>query len=391
MKLRNLLNWKSRSYKRPLVLQMPVTSRCNSRCKTCNIWKNTNSVDIDSHDLRLVLQSPIYSNVRTVGLNGGEFTLHPNFIQVIESVLSLHSLSSIYLITNGLFPKKLFELLRKAKKLCDTRKVSLFVGISVDGAKTVHEHIRGIPNCFKKTEEIINELYKNKEPYCNNFSVICTLSKYNIAFVRETEYFLEQYKDISIEYQLAVPNLRIKTYDDFDSYYVLSDERARMLALEFFYEKYKTSSNTMKKQQCFVIYHFLKNKGKGRLCKCNYLDRDLTIDEHLNLSLCATASRTVGNVRNEDSIEIINSSSFKQERKRIERLCNSCIHYSDNPLNFRGRVIFINEIIHDMYIYQWYKIASQNKIYLKKSFYSFIKRITYDYLKLIYIYLWRLR
>ena len=391
MKLRNLINRKSCSYKRPLVLQMPVTSRCNSRCKTCNIWKNKKCVDIDSHDLRQVLQSPLYSKVRAVGLNGGEFTLHPNFIQVIESVLTLPSLSSVYLITNGLFPKKLFELLRKAKKICDTRKVSLFIGISVDGAKTVHEHIRGIPNCFNKTEEIINELYNNKEHYCNNFSVICTLSKDNIAFIRETEYFLEQYKDISIEYQLAVPNLRIQTYDDYDGYYVLSDDRARMLALEFFYEKYKTACNTMKKQQCFVIYQFLKNKGKGRLCKCNYLDGDLTIDEHLNLSLCATASRTVGNVRKEDSIEIINSSTFKQERKRIERLCNSCIHYSDNPLTFKGRVILINEIIHDMYIYQWYKIASQNKIFLKKSFYSFIKRITYDYLKLIYIYLWRLR
>lgn len=381
---------KSHSRQKPIVLQMPITSKCNSRCQTCNIWKYKENKDIDAESLREILHDPFFSEVESVGLNGGEFTLNTDFINVVKSVLTLPKLSSVFLISNGLYPKKLFEYLQEAKILCDARNVSLCIGISVDGVGSVHENIRGVPNCFTKTKEILDGLYLNREKYCSYFSVICTLSKNNIAYIRETEKFLNQYKGMPVEFQLAVPNLRIRTFDDYDKYFVLSDKKAKSLAMEFFHEQFKTSTDERIKRQSFVIYNFLKKDGKGRLCKCNYFNRDVTIDENLNMSLCATASRVVGNLKEKKPAQIIDNSNTKQERNRIKKLCNTCIHYSENPLTLKGRFVYINDIIYEKYIYQWFEVASLNRIQRIKRWPFFIKHLVYDYLKLLYIYIWRL-
>ena len=103
--------------KKPLVIQMPITSRCNSRCKTCNVWKYHDNIDIDYLTLEKALKDPFFSEVQSVGLNGGEFTLVPNFIEILNSVLTLPNIKYIYCISNGLFPKKLFEYLEKAHDL----------------------------------------------------------------------------------------------------------------------------------------------------------------------------------------------------------------------------------------------------------------------------------
>ena len=371
---------------------MPITSRCNSRCVTCNIWKYKDNIDIDSESLRKAFLDPFFSEVHTVGLNGGEFTLMPNFINVLEAVLTLPKLTNIYLISNGLFPKRLFEYLVKSKVLCTQNNVKLNICISVDGYGSVHEKIRGIPNCFNRTKSIIDELYNNTKVYCDSFSVGCTLSKQNIEYIRETEAFFSRYKNLTVEYHLAVPNKRIKTYEDNDDYYILNENKTRFLATEFFFEKFKNAPEGRFKRQQFVNYYFLKNKGKGRLCKCDYLKRDITIDENLNIALCATASEIVGNLKESTATEIIQSKKTKKESSRIKKTCNTCIHYSYNQLTLRGRILYINELIHQKYALKYYSIATLNDNFLRfKSLICFFESICYEYLKYLYLYIWKLQ
>lgn len=376
----------------PLVLQMPITSRCNSRCKTCNVWKWKSSNDIDCVGLKAALQDSFFSEVRSVGLNGGEFTLVPNFMSILDSVLVLPKLSGVYLISNGLFPKRLFEYLREAKEKCKEKNVWLNICISIDGVGAVHEIVRGIPNCFSRSKEILDELYKNKECYCDSFSVGCTLSKYNIGFIREIEAFFSQYEGISVEYHLAVPNKRIGTFDDFDDYYVLNDEESRFLATEFFYERFKTAWDEHVKRQAFVNYYFLQHKGHGRLCGCDYLNRDVTIDENLDMSLCATASEIIGNLKNQCASDIIKSAERRKVQKQLKKQCDSCIHYSYHSLNLKGRLAYINALMREKYVLDYYDVCSHSqwKRRLKHRYYL-LKNSFYDYLKFLYRYLWKLR
>lgn len=379
--------------KKPLVLQMPITSRCNSRCKTCNIWKEPDTTDINPDKLRDALQDSLFTEVVSVGLNGGEFTLIPNFTEVLEAVLSLPKLKSVYIITNGLFPTKLFDYLRMGKTLCAERGVALNICLSVDGVEGVHEEVRGIPNCFKKTKTILHELSENEELYCHEFTVGCTLSRYNIAFIRETEAFFQNYKDLRVEYHLAVPNKRIKTFTEYHDYYVLDDERARNLATEFFYGKYLSATNESYRRQCFANYYFLKTNGKRRLCTCDYLDRDITIDENLNVSLCATASSNIGCLCQQSATTIINSQNARKERKLLKRdYCNTCIHYSYHSFTLYGRWIYIQEEIRNMFVYRYYEArATQGWMQRTIATLSIFLRILYTYLKLTYRIIWKLQ
>ena len=345
---------------KPLVLQMPITSRCNSQCKTCNIWKCHSNTDIDHEALRQALADDFFSEVQAVGLNGGEFTLVPTFLDILDAVLSLPKISSVHLITNGLLPERLFKYLVPAKKRCENRGVSLNVCLSVDGVNEVHERTRGIPHCFKRTKEILDELCNNRSTYCDVFSVGCTLSRHNIAFVKETDSFLRTFKGLRVEYHLAIPNKRIRTDDDYQQYYVMSDSRSRLLAAEFFYEQFISATDEKYRRQCFANYFFLVNKGRGRLCRCEYLARDVTIDEDLNLALCATASNIIGNLKAQTATSIIRSSRANRERRRIRfNACPTCIHYSYHPLTVRGRLLYLKEKIRNRCVFHYFDARAQ--------------------------------
>lgn len=371
---------------------MPITSRCNSRCKTCNVWKTKKDTDIDPAALKEALNDSYFNQVRTVGLNGGEFTLVPNFIEILKAVLTLPSIKGIALISNGLFPRKLFEYLKDAKLLCDEKGVFMNICISIDGVDKIHEQVRGVPNCFSRSKEILDELYNNKEKYCHSFSVGCTLSKYNIKNIRETEEFFSRYNNLKVEYHLAVPNKRIRTFDNSEDYYVLYDSQASHLATEFFYEKFRSSSESGFKRQQFVNFYFLKNRGKGRICKCDYLCRDVTIDESLNLALCATASEIVGNLKKQTIKGILNSTTLKREVKSLRKRCNTCIHYSYHPLSLCGRLVYINELLHNKYIFSYYSARSHKSFKVRTLLTVLLaKQFCHDYLLYLYLYLWKLQ
>ncbi len=311
--------------RKPRTLQLPITSRCNSRCVTCNIWKLKERNDIDPGLLEKALSDPFFDEITAVGMNGGEVTMVPDFMEILKVVLTLKKLQAIYIISNGLYPDKLFKLLTESKKICNSRNVKLCFALSVDGYGNVHEEIRGIPKCFERTKRILDELKTNSLQYADEISIGCTLSKKNIAYVYQTDEFLKNYP-FEVNFHLAVPNKRIQTFEDAADYYILNDKYSSMLASEFYYDKY---NNAPKKDRFryFCQYYFLINKGKSRLCRCSSLYQDVTIDENLNFYLCATASDAIGNLKTESASSLACSKRIKDEEKKVALKCDECIHY----------------------------------------------------------------
>lgn len=336
--------------RKPQVIQMPITGRCNSMCVTCNVWKVKNNKDIDSIQLKKVLAQPFYSEVRTIGINGGELTLIKDIDPIIDAILSAKKLNYIHVISNGLLPERLFSLLLKLKEKANSKGVKVGLTLSVDGVGNIHEITRGIPNCFQRTIRILDEFKSNQNKYCDSFNIGCTISQTNVPYCQQTYEFLSKYP-FKVYYHLAVPNKRIHTFDD-ANYYVINNERNRLLALEFFQYLYSTLSlrkEPIEKFRVFSNYYFLKNGGKGRLAQCYYKYRDVTIDENLDLSLCATASNIIGSLYKYDSNSLIKSKECKRVRKEICKDCNYCIHYSDIP-TIKGLFIFFKYILKDRFL-----------------------------------------
>ena len=333
--------------RKPRTLQMPITSRCNSRCVTCNVWKEHAKVDINAKELRRVLAYPFFSEVKGVGLNGGELTLVPNFFEILDAVLTLPKLSSIHLISNGLLPDKLLPLLAEAKNRCFRKNVTLGFTLSVDGVGEIHEQVRGVPHCFERTKKILDAFKENPEKYYTYGGIGCTLSHYNIYYVREMEEFFSNYP-LEVEWHIAVPNKRIHTFEKASSYYLVDDEEARHLAIEFFYGKMCTARR-FKKFRWFAQYYFLLKSGHGRLAQCGYRYKDVTIDENLYLYLCATASDKIGDLNHETIYQIRKEKKFVHESHSIGKHCDTCIHYVyDNP-TLKGFFIFVRYLMRERF------------------------------------------
>lgn len=333
--------------KKPKVIQMPITSRCNSRCKTCNIWKLRDNIDMDVSALSVALKDPFFSEVESVGINGGEITLFKEFNTLIDVILSIDKIKYIHIISNGLLPDRLIERLSITKRKCESKKVKLAFTLSVDGIYGVHDTIRGVSRGFSKTLHLLNVLLEKKEQLCDSFDIGCTISRYNVPFLIEFDEFIQEY-GFPVIYHLGVPNKRIYTFNNSEDYNVLKDERSRLLAVDFFKMKMKTDCGILTKIRYFINYYYLKNKGEGRLAICSYLYQDVTIDEKLNLSLCATASDAIGNLKEYAASQIVKRGALGKEEKKVCNRCNTCIHYAIFP-TFKGCLYYVVDNLWEKY------------------------------------------
>ena len=57
-------------------LMIYSTTRCQSRCQHCSIWKKP-AENLSLDDIRRIMESKCVTARTTVGLEGGEFLLHP--------------------------------------------------------------------------------------------------------------------------------------------------------------------------------------------------------------------------------------------------------------------------------------------------------------------------
>lgn len=326
--------------KKPFVIQMPITSRCNSRCVTCNVWRHRERIDIDDVALKKALEDPFFSEVKAVGLNGGEFSLVPHFKEILDALTSLPRLKNVYFISNGIAGQRIIEYMRFAKEFFSERGIYVSLCVSIDGYGKTHDKVRGIEGNFVRSMQLIEELSKNQSLYCDQLSLGYTLSRYNVDRVFELDSLSSQF-NVPIDIHLAVPNKRIGTYSDADRYSVLADEGARQLAAEFFFSRFLETRDYRMKARYYSNYYYLSHHGKGRLSDCLYRFRDITIDENLNLSLCATASESIGNLKSMRASDIIkNSKTGREAHRLLRKCCNYCIHYSYYPLTIKGRFLF---------------------------------------------------
>lgn len=337
---------------KPRVIQFPITGRCNSKCSTCNVWKEKDKSEVNIEELKEALKSKYFNKVESVGINGGEPFLHSNIEGVISTLLLLNKINSIYIISNGLLTTRILENLEITKKLCEQKKVKVYLTISIDGIKDVHDKVRGIEGAFDKAFNTINIINENKQKYCDSLTVGYTISNGNVFDMVESEVVFKKNK-LKSNFHLAVPNKRIGTFSSAD-YSVLKNPRSKMLAKEFFYSRFKYEKGFRNKMVYFLNYYYLKNDGKARISDCEYLLRDITIDQKLDLFLCATASDKVGSLKENSLDYYVKNKCLDKEKENIKKRCSDCGHYISKP-TFRGFIEFIKEK-YSPYIWVVYKI-----------------------------------
>jgi len=160
----------------PMLINFVVTYRCNSRCRTCNIWKRKNSKN-NEFTLDEFKEFISKNDIWWIAYTGGEPFLRNDLVDIW-----LLADMNFSITTNGILTKRIVSFVERFVK--ESEKL-ISVNVSIDGNEKVHNFVRGI-NCYKKAMKTYKELkklsmkYKNVEVYISS-----TISKFNLHIFRE--------------------------------------------------------------------------------------------------------------------------------------------------------------------------------------------------------------
>ena len=337
MMLGRYLVQKPRKFKYPTTLQLPITYKCNCDCIMCGMSENQSLENFTSEELRRIIKDDLFKSIISVGVNGGEPFLVSNLEEYIAVLIqSLPKLKNIFIISNGSFTKRTLKSLKKIKEMCKQNDITVSVSISIDGIDATHDLIRGLQGVFNKASETCKIINEDKEKYCDNFKVICTITKKNIVNINEVNLWAET-NDLEISYNVATIHERLNNYSRLENFSVFSDKHTQMLTTEFFYSKFFET----KSQIYFQLYYYCANKK--RISTCSFKDDGVTITPEGDISYCATYSKIIGNALEDNSLRIYKENlGYREELCRD--FCDNCSHYS-GPLTLQGQMLYNKEIM----------------------------------------------
>lgn len=174
----------------PANFTVSILYTCNSRCKTCNIWKKrVDNLTVEEYDkiFHSVGKDPYW-----ITISGGEPFLRKD-IDEIAQVIYKHSKPGILNIpTNGLLTRRITEKVEEIVRTCP--KMELVINLSLDGVGEEHDEIRGVKGNFERSVQTWKNLKELKKEYKNlTLGVHTVISVYNVKRIPEIEDYLVEH------------------------------------------------------------------------------------------------------------------------------------------------------------------------------------------------------
>jgi len=163
---------------RPLNLTFSVTYRCNSKCRTCNVWKKR--VD----DLTLDEYKALFDNVGTslywATFSGGEPFIRPDLIDIVIACYDRCRPGIITIPTNGLLRDRILDGVARLSR--HARHSKIIINFSLDGIGERHDELRGVPGNYEKLRSVYRELKAASHPNVT-VGIHTVVSQFNVREV----------------------------------------------------------------------------------------------------------------------------------------------------------------------------------------------------------------
>ncbi len=173
----------------PMNLTISVSYRCNSRCKTCNVWQRPNDdFTIEEYDKTF---ASIGRDAYWFTFSGGEPTLRKDLPEMVEAAYRHCRPGIINIPTNGIQDKIIPDRIERVLKAAPTSDV--IINLSLDGIGVKHDIVRGVKGNFERAMRTYAGLKALKGRYKNfTLGVHTVISNFNVdefeniyAFVRD--------------------------------------------------------------------------------------------------------------------------------------------------------------------------------------------------------------
>ncbi|MGP4846110.1 polysaccharide pyruvyl transferase family protein [Marinobacter sp. 1Y8] len=274
---------------KPKAVQFPVIDICNSRCQMCRIWENKQSVDISVDELRAGLSDGLFSEVESIGFNGGEPTLRKDLSDLVQVVVeSLPQLSGVSLITNAFKYRQVIEQIEAMGKILKPRRISFDVMVSLDGYGEVHDRVRGREGNFKNAQHVID--FIKSSPVVDSVRIGCTVIRENVNDLPDLLDFCIR-NNLYIKYRQGVPHQRLYTENLKDPYALTFEEKYEFVEfLEGLIQHYEPAM-----MQRFFYRSLIDQiiRDAPRRAGCAWQHKGATITARGELAYCAVKSKVL--------------------------------------------------------------------------------------------------
>ncbi|PHO06610.1 hypothetical protein BFT35_10590 [Thermoanaerobacterium thermosaccharolyticum] len=153
---------------------LEITSYCNQKCLHCFMGDELNRDILDINSIKCIVKDLSEMGVEKVALTGGEPTLHPNFLEIIN-ILGNYNIK-IVVLTNGTYiTDDIVEVFKK---------FNVMVRIPLLGLEQTHDKITGTNGSFKKCISSINRLVDNNIKL-NITTTVMAINKNEIEYIQD--------------------------------------------------------------------------------------------------------------------------------------------------------------------------------------------------------------
>jgi len=168
----------------PFMMTVSVTNQCNSKCKTCNIWKiYRDNHQLKEKELNLREFEAVFENIGKsiiwFNISGGEPYLRPDLAKICKAMYELCDPKVFTIPTNGLLPHSIAQKTKDILDFC--KNASVVVNVSIDEIENEHDEIRGVKGNYERAIDAFKALKALRQEHDNlKLGVHTVVSKFNI-------------------------------------------------------------------------------------------------------------------------------------------------------------------------------------------------------------------
>jgi len=343
----------------PLSLTVSVTNQCNSKCKTCLIWKRySDHKELKETEFKTEEFKKTFENfggkILWATLSGGEPFMRHDLSEIFESLIEHCHPSVVNIPSNGLLSSTIEGQVKKMlEKNLDT---NVTLNLSLDGVGDKHEKIRGIPGNFEKVLDTYERVRKLKTEFPRfQLGLHTVISKHNITDAVGVYEFAKKLAPDSYITEVAEHRTELfNTEDDITpgaaEYAKFAEELSKRIRIDYLHSKKKVSRVT----QCFRLEYYrlatkvLKENRQVIPCYAGYASCQITPFGDIWPCCILGYDQPMGNLRENEYFfsKIWQSQKAKEIRRRIKAkncVCPLANAYYTNILCNFGSLIGVTK------------------------------------------------
>lgn len=193
----------------PMNLTISVSYRCNSRCKTCNVWQRPNDdFTLEEYDKTF---ASIGRDAYWFTFSGGEPTLRKDLPEMVGLAYRHCRPGIINIPTNGIQDKIIPGRVEQVLQAAPTSEV--IINLSLDGIGEKHDMVRGVKGNFERAMRTYAGLKVLKDRYKNfTLGVHTVISNFNVnEFERIYGFVRDELKPDSFISEIAEERVELDT------------------------------------------------------------------------------------------------------------------------------------------------------------------------------------